>query len=207
MMNVLLSSKKYFKGIYELLWQVIHSFSNNRRRLYTPKQSKFYIQSIHVNWRKGFLGLSLFIRQQRKTAMQIKKRIDTTIEDQTQPSGHRRWPAWLACLADTEGHDPERFRYREQYKEMLKEIDISHSNHQREQRVHAPGSVKKTTGNPVCSDTDIAPWLHGSYLIREPLSIWTCQSPQHFCKFVLSMSIKMEKVPYLYFKVLPKIKV
>lgn len=83
--------------------------------------------------------------------MQIKERID-----QTQPLRHRRCPAWLACLADTEGHDPERFRYREQYKEMLNEIDISHSNQQREQRVHAPGSVKKTTGNPVCSDTDVA---------------------------------------------------
>lgn len=104
--------------------------------------------------------------------MQIKKRIDTIMEVQTQPLGHRQCPAWLACLTDTEGHDTERFRHWEQYKEMLNERDIFHSNHQREQRVHAPGSVEKTTGNPVCSDTDVSPGLHGSRLIRTIVNLY-----------------------------------
>lgn len=104
--------------------------------------------------------------------MQIKKRIDTIIETQTRPLGHRRCPAWLACLADTEEHEPERFRNWEHYKEMLNERAISHSNLQREQKIHAPGSVKKTTGNPTCSDTDVAPGLCGSHLIRTIVSLY-----------------------------------
>lgn len=104
--------------------------------------------------------------------MKIKKRIDTLMEAQTQPLGHRWYPAWLVSLADTEGHDPERFRHWEPYKEMLNERDIFHSNHQREQRVHAPGFVKKTTGNPVYSDTDVAPGLHGSRLMRTIVNLY-----------------------------------
>lgn len=46
---------------------------------------------------------------------------------------------------------------------MLSDRNISHSDHH---RVHAPGSVKKTAGNPVCSDTDLAPGLYGSHLMR-----------------------------------------